>query len=181
MDERVERDLTNKVGYAKPPKHTRFTKGRSGNPKGRPTGSKNLATMMIEELTQTVAIVENGKRTKVPKIRAFDKRFNRAMVGDFKALQQIVIMLRSHDRTIRKTTQASRSTNSPNFISGQFRRTWRIESTHGRTHPSFNYIRSKESRGVATRAAVRISPPRTCSHCAMIPCSVKTNPCSIAR
>jgi len=55
MDERVEGDLTNKVGYAKPPKHTRFTKGRSGNPKGRPTGSKNLATMMIEELTQTVA------------------------------------------------------------------------------------------------------------------------------
>ena len=67
MDERVERD---QVGYAKPPKHTRFTKGRSGNPKGRPTGSKNLATMMIEELTQTVAIVDNGKRTKIPKIRA---------------------------------------------------------------------------------------------------------------
>jgi Family of unknown function (DUF5681) len=70
MDERVERDLTNKVGYAKPPKHTRFTKGRSGNPKGRPTGSKNLGTMMIEELTHPVAIVENGKRTKIPKIRA---------------------------------------------------------------------------------------------------------------
>jgi hypothetical protein len=70
MDERVEGDLTNKVGYAKPPKHTRFTKGCSGNPKGRPAGSKNLATMMIEELTQTVAVVENGKRTKIPKIRA---------------------------------------------------------------------------------------------------------------
>ena len=98
MDERVERDLANKVGYAKPPKHTRFTKGRSGNPKGRSTGSKNLATMMIEELTQTVAIVENGNRTKIPKIRAAVRQaLNRAMVGDFKALQQIVIMLRSHD------------------------------------------------------------------------------------
>ena len=85
MDERVERDLTNKVGYAKPPKHTRFTKGRSGNPKGRPTGSKNIATMMIEELTQPVAIVENGKRTKIPKIRAAVRQaLNRAMVGDFK-------------------------------------------------------------------------------------------------
>ena len=105
MDERVERDLTNKVGYAKPPKHTRFTKGRSGNPKGRPTGSKNLATMMIEELTQTVAIVENGKRTKIPKIRAAVRQaLNRAMVGDFKALQQIVIMLRSHDALKRVAT-----------------------------------------------------------------------------
>ena len=66
MDERVERD---QVGYAKPPKHTRFTKGRSGNP-GAASGIKNLATMMIEELTQTVAIVDNGKRTKIPKIRA---------------------------------------------------------------------------------------------------------------
>jgi hypothetical protein len=105
MDERVERDLTNKVGYAKPPKHTRFTKGRSGNPKGRPTGPKNLATMMIEELTQTVAIVENGKRTKIPKIRAAVRQaLNRAMAGDFKALQQIVIMLRSHDALKRVVT-----------------------------------------------------------------------------
>jgi hypothetical protein len=105
MDERVERDLTNKVGYAKPPKHTRFTKGRSGNPKGRPTGSKNLATMMIEELTQPVPIVENGKRTKIPKIRAAVRQaVNRAMVGDFKALQQIVIMLRSHDALKRVAT-----------------------------------------------------------------------------
>jgi hypothetical protein len=105
MDERVEGDLTNKVGYAKPPKHTRFTKGRSGNPKGRPTGSKNLATMMIEELTQPVAIVENGKRTKIPKIRAAVRQaLNRAMVGDFKALQQIVIMLRSHDALKRVAT-----------------------------------------------------------------------------
>jgi hypothetical protein len=89
MDERVERDLTSKVGYAKPPKHTRFTKGHSGNPKRRPTGSKNLATMMIEELTQTVTIVENGKRTKIPK---FEQRFDKRSiaVGDFKALQQIV-------------------------------------------------------------------------------------------
>jgi hypothetical protein len=61
--------------------------------------------MMIEELTQTVAIVENGKRTKIPKIRAAVRQaLNRAMVGDFKALQQIVIMLRSHDALKRVAT-----------------------------------------------------------------------------
>src|SRR3977135_2822896 len=73
--------------------------------KGRPTGSKNLGTMMIEELTQPVAIVENGKRTKIPKIRAAVRQaLNRAMGGDFKALQQIVIMLRSHDALKRVAT-----------------------------------------------------------------------------
>jgi hypothetical protein len=70
MVERVKLEPRYRVGYANPPKHTRFTKGRSGNPRGRPAGTKNLATMMIEELTRTVSIVENGKRTKIPKIRA---------------------------------------------------------------------------------------------------------------
>ena len=32
------------VGYRKPPVHTRFKPGQSGNPKGRPKGPRNLAT-----------------------------------------------------------------------------------------------------------------------------------------
>ena len=38
------------VGYCRPPEATRFKQGHSGNPKGRPKGSKNLRTLFAEEL-----------------------------------------------------------------------------------------------------------------------------------
>ena len=40
------------VGYGKPPKHTRFKKGRSGNPRGRPRGAKNLSTLLFGALNE---------------------------------------------------------------------------------------------------------------------------------
>ena len=40
------------VGFGKPPRRTRFCKGQSGNPKGRPRGAKNLATLMEKVLKE---------------------------------------------------------------------------------------------------------------------------------
>src|SRR5271169_4878511 len=59
--------LDYKVGYKKPPLHTRFKKCQSGNPRGRPRGSKNLATLLIEALDKLVVVTENGKRRKIAK------------------------------------------------------------------------------------------------------------------
>src|SRR6266702_889281 len=55
------------VGYKKPPLHTRFQKGQSGNPRGRPRGSKNLSTLLVEALDKLVVVTENGKRRKIAK------------------------------------------------------------------------------------------------------------------
>jgi hypothetical protein len=58
------------VGYGKPPRHTRFAKGQSGNPRGRPCGAKNFTTLLEEALDEPVTVTENGGRRKVSKRQA---------------------------------------------------------------------------------------------------------------
>jgi Family of unknown function (DUF5681) len=55
------------VGYGKPLRETRFKQGQSGNVRGRPRGSKNLATVMLKELSERLTISENGRRRKITK------------------------------------------------------------------------------------------------------------------
>ena len=85
------------VGYGRPPQHTRFQPSRSGNPKGRRKGSKNLSTLFAEELAQTVTLTENGKRKKVSKRQALVKQaINKALGNDPKAAALVSIEAR-HD------------------------------------------------------------------------------------
>ena len=58
------------VGFGRPPKLARFKKGQSGNSKGRPRGSLNLATVLQRTLREKVVIKENGRRTVVTKLEA---------------------------------------------------------------------------------------------------------------
>ena len=50
------------VGYGKPPSHTRFKPGESGNPRGRPRGSRNAQPSFSEERIKTL-IIEEAYRT----------------------------------------------------------------------------------------------------------------------
>jgi hypothetical protein len=75
------------VGYGKPPQHARFHQGQSGNPRGRPKGSRNLSTLMAKALNEPVVISENGKRKRITKREAVLKQLvNKAASGDAKAI-----------------------------------------------------------------------------------------------
>jgi hypothetical protein len=86
------------VGYRNPPRHTRFKKGQSGNPKGRAKGSKNLATLIMSVVNERVPIVENGKRRKITKLEAMTKQLaNRGAQGEPKATQLLLGMLQLYE------------------------------------------------------------------------------------
>ena len=59
-----------KVGRGNPPKHTQFQKGQSGSKKGRPKGSKNLSTYIMEAARDHVTATVGGRTRKISKIQA---------------------------------------------------------------------------------------------------------------
>jgi Family of unknown function (DUF5681) len=88
-----ERDY--EVGYGKPPRHTRFEPGRSGNPRGRPPGAKNMKTLLSKALNELVVVTEPGGRRKVSKREAIVTQLvNRSAKADYKAIQILLGMLR---------------------------------------------------------------------------------------
>jgi hypothetical protein len=61
------------VGYGKPPKATRFKKGQSGNPRGRPAGAKGVKASLKRELDSTITVREGGRDRRVTKAEALAK------------------------------------------------------------------------------------------------------------
>jgi hypothetical protein len=74
-------------GTANPPKHTQFRKGTSGNPKGRPKGSKNLSTYLMEAARDQVTDTVGGRTRTISKLQATTMQLaTKAAGGDHAAI-----------------------------------------------------------------------------------------------
>lgn len=88
------------IGYGKPPRHTRFRKGQSGNPRGRPKGSRNFATELDEILNAPVPVTENGRKTQVSTRMAVLLRLReKALKGDPRAIKEVLGLMQGHETT----------------------------------------------------------------------------------
>jgi hypothetical protein len=55
-----------RVGYRRPPRHSRFQRGQSGNPRGRQKGVKSLPDIVRKIVGQKVTVTENGRGRRIP-------------------------------------------------------------------------------------------------------------------
>jgi hypothetical protein len=87
----ASKDDDDRVGYKRPPAHTRFKPGQSGNPKGRPKHDRNLKTEFLEELSEIIRVREGDREMKISKQRAFVKALVAAAIkGDMRAASALV-------------------------------------------------------------------------------------------
>lgn len=96
-----------KVGYGKPPEHSRFKKGQSGNPKGRRKKERSLSdieTGLTNALSETATVTENGKRRQITKFDAWCKQIsNKAASGSISASRLILpVLIRMAQQNLHK-------------------------------------------------------------------------------
>src|SRR5262249_5860490 len=109
-DNRMSNDLYSpstateyEVGRGKPPVATRFVKGHSGNPSGKPKGTRNklpalneerLKKIVLEEAYRTIKMTEGDREVNLPVARAIIRALAVAAIkGKPRAREQFTRML----------------------------------------------------------------------------------------
>ena len=86
------------VGFRKPPRHSQFKKGQSGNPKGRPRGSRNFSTDLKETLEEPIRVTHHGKaKTVSTQLAALMRLREKALGGDVRALDRLLELARLYN------------------------------------------------------------------------------------
>lgn len=94
------------VGYKKPPKHSQFQKGHSGNGAGRPKGALGVSTLVRQIADQEIEGTANGKLVRRSKLElAVEKNFKKAAEGSLPHMRWIEDHLeKAHDDDLRRNT-----------------------------------------------------------------------------
>jgi hypothetical protein len=85
------RNGQSEVGYRRPPVHTRFKAGRSGNPHGRSAGRPNTKTTVARVVNETVPVREGDKTRQMTKLEAMLQAHTmKAMKGDARSASIVI-------------------------------------------------------------------------------------------
>ena len=96
------------LGYMKPPKSGQFKPGQSGNPKGRPSGCKNIYKLLDDIVNEKIQMTKNGKTVKISKKQAMLlQATNKAVQGDLKALQTLLPVMAEADNKNEELAKAA--------------------------------------------------------------------------
>jgi hypothetical protein len=89
-----------RVGYGKPPLETRFKKGQSGNPGGRPRGARNLMTQLCRALDKRIVVAAGGgkRRRLARRALGFDRLAEKFAEGDPRATRLVLDLLNEIER-----------------------------------------------------------------------------------
>ncbi len=82
-----------RVGYGKPPKHSQWKPGQSGNPKGRPKTIKDFEKLLDLELSQPLRITEGGQTRTITKWQGVIKALVHAALRGHHRAQKLVIAM----------------------------------------------------------------------------------------
>ena len=83
------------VGYGRPPVHSRFKPGKSGNPKGRVKQSRNMRTIVQQVLNEDMQIREGGRLRRMSAMEALVRTtLTRSFKGDPKALVSLIVIMK---------------------------------------------------------------------------------------
>lgn len=88
------------VGYGKPPKHTQYPPGTSGNRRGRPKGKHNVRTVVEEALNKRIKIRVGNRTRSLTKLEVLALTLiTNALKGDAKATASLIALCRSTGMT----------------------------------------------------------------------------------